>query len=442
MISRRALPGRPHKVREPRLIRPRAPRSTLVVHAAELLTLRGPSGPRTRDAAASLGLVEDGAAYFEGDRIVDVGTSDEVMRRHPRAESTLDASGKIVLPGLVDAHTHTIFAGSREQEIEWKAQGLGYAEIAARGGGILHTVQATREATEEALAELGAKRLRTMRSFGTTTAEVKSGYGLRTEDEMKMLRAAERAGASAGVDVVRTFLGAHAVPPEFEGRSDAYLDMVLLETLEDVASAHLASFCDVFVERGYFTVDQARKLLMEAASLGLSPKVHADELSDSGAAALAADVRATSADHLLHTSAEGIEAMARAGVVAVLLPATSLSSRMAYADGRRMMEAGVPVALGTDFNPNCWCESMQLVIALACHHNGLLPAQAVTAATINAAHAIGRAEEIGSLEPGKIADVLVLDVPSHRHLGYRLGGNVVETVIKRGRIVEGRGLTK
>jgi len=346
-----------------------------------------------------------------------------------------------VLPGLVDAHTHAIFAGSREREVEWKTEGLGYREIAAKGGGILETVRATREASEEELARLGETRLRTMMGFGTTTAEVKSGYGLRTADELKMLRAAAEAGRTSGVDVVRTFLGAHAVPPEFEGQTDAYVDLLLSESLDAVGSARLASFCDVFVEAGYFSAAQGRRILEAAAEKGLMPKVHADELTDSGGAALAAEVRAVSADHLVHASDEGIEALARAGVIATLLPATSLSSRLPFADGRRLIAAGVPVALGTDFSPNCWCESMQLVIALACHHNGLLPAQAITAATINAAHAIGRGTEVGSLEPGKLADLLVLNVPSYRHLGYRIGGNLVETVVKRGgvwqvRIVE------
>lgn len=437
MISRR-----PHKVREPKATGPRTPRSLLIVHAAELLTLRGPSGPRTRDQASSLGIVEDGALYTEGERIQEIGPTAEILRRHPRADRTIDASGKVVLPGFVDPHTHAIFAGSREQEIEWKAEGLGYAEIAARGGGILHTVRATREASEDVLAQQGASRLRAMRAHGTTTAEVKSGYGLRTEDELKMLRAASRAGTLAGLDVVRTFLGAHAIAPEFEGNGDAYVDLLISADLEKVATSKAASFCDVFVEQGYFTADQGRRLLTKASLLGLRPKIHADELSDFGGAALAAEVGAVSADHLLHASTGGIEAMARAGVIAVLLPATSLASRMPFADGRRLVEAGVAVALGTDFNPNCWCESMQLAIALACHHNGLLPAQAITAATINAAHAVGRAEETGSLQVGKLADILVLDIPTYRHLGYRIGSNVVDLVVRRGRVVDGQGLTK
>ena len=435
-------PGQAHKIRAVRGEGAAAPKSLAILHASELLTLHGPRGPRTREAASDLGLLEDGAVYVEGERIVDVGPTTEVLQHHPQAATTLDASGKVVLPGLVDAHTHAIFAGSREREVEWKAQGLSYAEIAARGGGILHTVRATRGANEAELVRTGLDRLLTFISLGTTTVEVKSGYGLRTADELKMLRAAAEAGRVAGVDVVPTFLGAHAVPPEFEGRPDAYVELLLSESLEAVAVGRSASFCDVFVDEGYFSADQGKRLLEKASALGLRPKIHADELSDTGGAALSAKVRAVSADHLLHANEGGMEAMADAGVIATLLPAASLASRMPFADGRRWIAAGVPVALGTDFNPTCWCESMQLVIALACHHNGLLPAQAITAATINAAWAIGRGDEVGTLERGKLADLLVLDAPTYHHLGYRLGGDIVEAVVKRGRVRKGRNLTR
>ena len=433
-----------HKIRSPRDERPvgKGPISLLLIHASELLTLRGPNGPRTGPSAGELGIVEDGALYSEHGRIVAIGPSSEIRRDHPTADVEIDATGRVVLPGFVDPHTHAIFAGFREREVEWKAAGLGYADIAARGGGILHTVQATREATEETLSRLGAERLHTLLKFGTTTAEVKSGYGLRTADEVKMLRAAGRAADASGVEVVRTFLGAHTIPPEFGERREAYLELVAGEMLETVATERLASACDVFIDAGYFSTDDGRRLLRKARSLGFAGKVHADELGDSGGAALAAEARALSADHLIHASSDGIEALARAGTVAVLLPAASLSTRMPFADGRRLVAAGVPVALGTDFNPNCWCESMQLVIALACHHNGLLPAQAIVAATINAACAVGVQDEVGSLEPGKLADLLVLDAPSWRHLGYRFGGNAVETVVKRGHVVHDTRLTK
>lgn len=434
-------PRRAHKVREPKGAVPQAGRSLLVVHAAELLTLRGPPGPRTREAASALGIVEDGALYAVDGRIVRVGVTAEVLRDHPRAARTIDASGRIVLPGFVDAHTHAVFAGSREGEVDWKAEGLGYAEIANRGGGILHTVGATRAASEEDLVRGAAGRLRSMAALGTTTVEVKSGYGLTTADELKILRAAERAGELAGVRVVRTFLGAHAIPPEYAGRPDEYVDAIVSEGLDAVASARAASFCDVFVEQGYFTTEQARRILEAAIVRGLAAKVHADELSDTGGAALAADLGAVSADHLIHVSDAGVEGLARAGVIATLLPATSLASRMPYADGRRLVQAGVPVALGTDLSPNTWCESMQLVLALARHHNGLLAAQAIVAGTVNAAHALGRGDELGSLEPGKAADLVVLDLPSHRHLGYRMGGSAVVRVVRGGNVTVSREST-
>ncbi len=427
-------PSGAHKIRAVRGERAAGPRSLLIVHAAELLTLRGPPAPRTREAASELGLVEDGAVYVEDERIVDVGPTSDVVSRHGRADARIDAAGRIVMPGFVDAHTHAVFAGSREHEVEWKAQGLSYSEIAARGGGILHTVRATRDASEDELARLASERLRTMMAFGTTTAEVKTGYGLRTEDELKLLRAAVRSASLAGVDVVPTFLGAHAIPPEYEGRTEAYVDLVSGEMLDAIGPTGLAAFCDVFLDEGYFTAEQARRLLTKAKLVGLRPKVHADELADTGGASLASAVGAVSADHLLHASLDGVDAMVRAGVIGVLLPATSLSSHLPFADGRRLVAAGVPVALGTDFNPNSWCESLQLAIALACHHNGLLPAEAIVAATINAACAIGRGDEVGSLEPGKRADLLVLDVPSFRHLGYRIGGNAVRSVVKNGQI--------
>lgn len=415
--------------------RPDAPSSLLVLGAAELLTLRGGPGPRVGEGASDLGIIEDGAVFVEGDRIRDVGPTAEVLARHPRAALRIDATGKVVMPGFVDAHTHPVFAGSRAHEVEWKAQGLGFAEIARRGGGILHTVRATREAAEDELVQDAVARFRAMAAFGTTTVEAKSGYGLRPEDELKLLRAIDGAARKARIDAVPTFLGAHAVPPEFEGRSEEYVRLVDGAMLDAVASSRLATFCDVFVDDGFFSVEQGRRILAKGKTRGLRPKVHADELTDSGGAAMAADVRAASADHLIHASADGVESLARAGTVGVLLPATSLASRLPFADGRRLIAAGVPVALGTDFSPNCWCESMQLVLALACHRNGLTPAEAIVGATLNAAHAVGREADIGTLELGKLADLLVLEVPSWRHLGYRLGGNAVRTVVKRGLVL-------
>jgi imidazolonepropionase len=426
---------RAHKVRPTRGEVPSGPGSLLLLHAAELLTLRGPAGPRIREAANELEVIEDGAVYAEGERVVDLGTTAEVLARHPHAGLEIDATGKVVMPGLVDPHTHPIFAGSRALEVEWKSQGLSYSEIAARGGGILHTVRETRKASEADLVRDGVKRLQAMAAFGTTTIEAKSGYGLRTEDELKSLRAIAEAGRIAGLDVVPTFLGAHAVPPEFDGRREDYVALVEGKMIEAVESHHLAEFCDVFVDEGYFTADDALRILTKARESRLRPRIHADELSDTGGAAVAAKVKATSADHLNHVAPDGVDGLAAAGVVAVLLPSASLSSRLPFADGRRFVAAGVPVAIGTDFNANNWCDSMQLAIALACHHNGLSLAEAVVGATVNAAHAVGREADVGSLEPGKQADLVILDLPSWHHLGYRIGGNAVEAVVKRGRLL-------
>ena len=410
------------------------PADLLVLHAAELVTLAGPPGPRRGKEMRDLRTIPDGALYAVDGVIREVGESRALAAEHDGAAHVIDAAGKAVVPGFVDAHTHVAFAGSREHELEWKSEGMSYQEIAARGGGILHTVRSTRAATEEELYLLAHERLDHMLAHGTTTVEAKTGYGLTVADEMKVLRVHDHLQESHPANVVSTFLGAHAVPPEFEGRADPYVDLVVNEMLPSVAAKTAARFCDVFVEDGYFTGDQARKILSEAARLGLSAKVHADEFSDTGGASLAAEVGAISADHLVHASSEGIRKMAERGTIAVLLPASSLASRIPFAKARHFVEMGVPVALGTDFNPNCWTESMALVVALAAHQLGLTPAEALTAATVNAAHAVGMGREVGTLEVGKRADLLVLDAPDHRHLAYRIGSRIVETVVKDGRV--------
>ena len=437
---------RPHKVMHPRAASPPAPppppsgaRGLLVVHAADLVTLRGPwARARRGEEMRSLSIVHDGAVYIEGGRIREVGDSADVLRVRGDVKDVIDATGKVVVPGFVDAHTHAAFAGSRHGELAWKAEGLSYQEIAARGGGIVHTVRETRAASREALVAATRKRLDGMLRFGTTTAEVKSGYGLTTESELAILGAIDELAASHPMGIVSTFLGAHAVPPEFEDRPDAYADLVANEMIPAVSSRTGARFTDAWVEAGYFTPDQGRRVLAAAKAHGLDAKVHADELSDSGGAALAAEVAAVSADHLLHSSEAGLQAMGEAGVVGVLLPATSLAVNLPFADARRIISAGVAVALGTDLSPGSWNESMQVVLALATHGLGMYPEEAVTAATVNAAFAVGRGKEVGTLEPGMAGDLLVLDADSVGHLGYRIGGNLVEKVIKAGRVVVDR----
>ncbi len=408
----------------------------LIVNAAELVTLNGDSQrPRTGKQMSELNIIRDGGLAIKDGRILAVGKSAEV-RNNVKAESVISADGKTVLPGLVDAHTHLVFAGSREDEFQMRVEGAYYLEILSAGGGILRTVRDTRKASLDKLVEVGLKTLDSMLECGTTTVEAKSGYGLETKDELKILEAVKRLNQLHTVDVVPTFLGAHAVPHEFKGNTQGYVGSVCDDMIPKVAEKGFAEFCDVFCEKGVFNLEQTRRILLAGKAVGLRPKVHADEMSTFGGAELAADVGAVSADHLLFSSDEGLRAMAEKGVVAVLLPAAAFSLMNGkFADARRMIDVGVSVALGSDFNPSCWALNMQLVIGFACHFMRLTPAEAITAATINAAHAVGRASEVGSLEVGKKADVLILDASGHKNLGYRFGANLVDKVIKNGRVV-------
>ncbi|MGH2397313.1 MAG: imidazolonepropionase, partial [bacterium] len=348
--------------------------------------------------------------------------------------------GTVVVPGFVDPHTHLVFAGSRADEFEMRLAGATYQEIAARGGGILSTMRATRAASEDDLLALGNLRLNRMLVHGTTTVEAKSGYGLSVEDELKSLRVVHRLSALHDADLVPTFLGAHAVPPEFAGDPDGYVRLIIDEMIPAVVEEDLAEFCDVFCDVGAFTPDQSRNVLLAGHEAGLDLKMHADELSDQGGARLASELEAVSADHLLRASDEGLRAMAESGTLAVLLPATALFLGLPYAPARRIIDLQVPVAIGTDFNPGTSpTYSVPMVIALSSLGMKMTPAEAVVAATINAAHAVGMAEEVGSLEPGKAADIVILEVDDYRQIAMTFGVNPVSTVIKRGRIVVDRG---
>ncbi len=408
----------------------------LIVNASELVTLAGdPQKPRVGKQMRELGIIRDGCLVVRDGRIVAVGKTSEIAKLF-RAESIISANGKTVLPGFVDSHTHLVFAGSREDEFQMRVEGASYLEILGAGGGVLKTVRDTRKASIDRLVDLGVKTLDVMLAHGTTTVEAKSGYGLTTKDELKILEATRRVNQLHTVDVVSTFLGALVVPPEYKGNLRGYVDLVVEEMLPKVAASVLAEFCDVFCEKGVFGLEQSRRVLMAAKSHGLRVKVHADEMSGFGGAELAADVGAISAEHLLFSSIDGVKAMASKGVVAVLLPTAAFSLMLGrFADARLMIDCGVPVALGTDFNPNCLVESMQLVVAFACHFMRLTPAEAITAATINSAHAVGRGSDVGSLEVGKRADIVILDAPNHKFLGYHFGVNLVEKVVKNGRIV-------
>ena len=407
----------------------------LIVNAEELVTLVGGEKPRTGKQMRELGMIRNGGLAIRDGRIAAVGKTSEITKAF-KAETVISANGKTVLPGFVDPHTHLVFAGSREDEFQMRVEGAYYMEILSAGGGILKTVRETRKASVEKLVDFGLRRLDVVLEHGTTTVEAKSGYGLATKDELKILDAIRRLDQLHAVDIVPTFLGAHAIPPEFQNSPVNYVKLIVEEMIPKVAEKGLAEFCDVFCEKGVFGLEQSRRVLVAGKNHGLKPKVHADEMSMLGGAELAADIGATSADHLLFSSDDGIKNMAVKGLVAVLLPAAAFSLMTGrYADARKMIDSGVPVALGTDFNPSCWVENQQLIIAFACHFMRMTPAEAITAATINAAHAVDRAQEVGSLEVGKKADVVVLDVPNHRFLGYRFGVNLVDKVVKNGRLV-------
>ncbi|HLT58029.1 MAG TPA: imidazolonepropionase [Limnochordales bacterium] len=417
------------------------PTADLLIHsAAELVTAAGASArPKVGAALADIGIIQDGAVAAAGGRIIAVGTTAAVRAAVgvDARTTVIDAAGKTVMPGFVDPHTHLVYAGSREFELGLRLAGRTYLDILAEGGGILHTVAATRRASLAELVASARRRLDVMLAHGTTTVEAKSGYGLDTETELRQLRAVRQLAAEHPVRLVPTFLGAHAVPVQDRDEPERFVARVIDEMIPAVAAEGLAEFCDVFCEQGVFTVEQSRRILEAGKAAGLRPKLHADEIVSFGGAELAAEVGAVSADHLVYASEEGIRRMAETGVVAVLLPATTLFLMgQRYAPARRMIEAGVPVALATDCNPGSSpTESMQLVVALACLCLRMTPAEAIAAATINAAHAIGRAHEVGSLEVGKRADIIVLDAPNHQFIPYKVGINLVERVIIDGRVV-------
>jgi imidazolonepropionase len=409
-----------------------------VVGAAELVTLQGPA-PRTGPALAEAAVVAGGCVAARDGRIVYAGDGPgyrREIRLRPGAV-VIDATGAVVLPGFVDPHTHLPFAGWRDAEFVERLRGATYESIAARGGGIRATVAATRLAGLDELVGLAAARLDRMLLQGTTTAEAKSGYGLTLDDEIKQLEAVRRLDAVHPVTLVPTFLGAHVVPTERRDDRAGYVREVAGVMIPEVARRGLARYCDVFVEEGAFSVEEGETILRAGLAAGLGARVHAEQRGASGGASLAARCGAASADHLDHVDAAGIEALRRAGTTAVLLPGASFFLREpGDAPARRLVDAGVPVALATDFNPGtCPVEAMTAILPLACLRLGLLPAEAIAAATVNAAHALGLGDRLGRLAPGQDADIQVVDVPNHVHLVYRLGSHHCRTVIKRGRVV-------
>jgi imidazolonepropionase len=408
----------------------------LIVNAEEMLTMQAETKtPRIGKQMRELGTIRDGALAIREGKILAVGKTQDITKVF-RGENVVSAKGKIVMPGFVDPHTHPVFSGSREDEFQRRIEDASTTEAIDWGSGIQKTVRETHNARIERLVELGLERLDVMLAHGSTTIEAKSGYGLNTEDELKILKAIRRLNQLHCSNVVSTYMSGHTIPSEYHSNVDEYVELVLDEAIQKVSEQNLAEFCDVLCERGVFNTDQSKRILAQGKKLGLKPKIHADCTSALGGAEIAAASGATSADHLNYSPPPSINAMAQKGTIAVLLPMATFS-RMSnkFPDARLMVDSGVPVALASGFNSNCCVQNQQLTIAMACHFTRLIPAEAITAATINAAFAVCRENEVGSLEVGKRADIIVLNVPNHKFLGYSVGVNLVEKVICNGRLV-------
>ncbi|MGX6445007.1 imidazolonepropionase [Neobacillus sp. K501] len=415
-------------------------KAVFIRNAAQLVTLQGSShAPLVKEAMSELGIIENGSVWIEDGVIVAVGTDVELLAkfgsRLGEAE-IVDASGKLVTPGLVDPHTHLVYAGSRENEFNMRLQGATYMEIMNAGGGIHATTRMTKAASHQELFQESYERLNQFLRHGVTTVEAKSGYGMEWETELKQLEVAKQLNEQHVVDVVSTFMGAHAVPKEFKENPDEFVRLLVEEMIPKVAELGLAEFNDVFCEHGVFTPEQSKVILEAGRKYGLIPKIHADEIEPYEGAELAAEVGAISADHLLRASENGMKAMASKGVVGVLLPGTAYFLMAESANGRKMIDLGVPVALSTDCNPGSSPTiSLQFIMNLGCLKMGMTPAEVLTAATINAAHAINRGREIGSLEVGKKADVTIFSVGNYMKLQYSYGVNHTDTVLKNGKVV-------
>ena len=406
--------------------------SIAVLHASQLVTLAGPKRPRAGRELSELAIIPDGGMLVRDGRIDVVGPSSEIKKKAGDAE-VFDARGKLVLPGFVDAHTHLVFAGNRLDDFERRARGDTYEQIAKAGGGIWSTVEKTRAASEADLLMQAKKHADWFLRCGTTTVESKSGYGLSVEDELKILRVMRRLNQETPLEIVPTFLGAHAVPRKM--RVDEYVDLLVNEMLSRVTSDGLAEFCDVFCERGYFDIEQSRRILSAAKKLGLKLRIHADQLSNSGAARLAGELKATTADHLEKTDEQGIAALKSGGVQPVLLPGSvyALGSTH-YPRAREMIEAGLAVVIATDFNPGSSpTPSMPMILSLACTQMKMSPAEAISASTINPSYSLGRGDQIGSLESGKVANFSIFDCEDYRELAYWLGVPQTHSVYVKGR---------
>lgn len=412
----------------------------LINNANEVLTMESDVKlPRRREQMSELGLKKEVSVLIEGDRIAMIAPLDEIKQEYPHLVNdaeVIDAQGKIVMPGLVDCHTHLVHGGTREHELNMRLAGRSYMDIMNAGGGIHYTTTKTREASFDDLYDKTVQHLNEFLRHGVTTVEAKSGYGLDLENELKQLYVVKKLQEEHVVDIVSTFMGAHAVPKEFKGNEDEFVKIIIEQMIPKVAELGLAEFNDVFCEKGVFTPAQSRLILEAGKAYGLTPKIHADEIEPYEGAELAAEVGAISAEHLLVASDEGIAAMAKTGTIAVLLPGTAFFLRAPYARGRLMVDSGVPVAISTDFNPGSSPTiSLPFIQNLACMNMGMTMEEVLCATTINAAHAIKRADQVGTLEKGKQADVLILDVPNYKQLQYFYGMNHTDTVIKAGNVV-------
>ncbi|CAH2717319.1 Imidazolonepropionase [Neobacillus rhizosphaerae] len=415
-------------------------KAIFIRNASQLVTLQGSSNtPRVKGEMSELGIIEDGSVWIEDGVIQAVGKDEELLVKYESRLSeveVVDARGKLVTPGLIDPHTHLVFAGSRENEFNMRLQGATYMEIMNAGGGIHATTRRTQAATHEELFQQSFERLNQFLRHGVTTVEAKSGYGMEWETELKQLEVAKQLNENHVIDVVPTFMGAHAVPKEYKENPDEFIRQLTEEMIPKVAELGLAEFNDVFCEHGVFTPEQSRMILEAGRKYGLIPKIHADEIEPYEGAELAAEVGAISADHLLKASEKGMKAMAEKGVVGVLLPGTAYFLMAEFANGRKMVDLGVPVALSTDCNPGSSpTVSLPFIMNLACLRMGMTPAEVITATTINAAHAINRGSEIGSLEVGKKGDITIFNVENYMKLQYSYGINHTDTVVKNGQVV-------
>ena len=407
----------------------------IIKNATQVVTCSGFTGKRGKEIN-DLHVIENGTVIVTDGIISHVLTQGESIPVNEADYKVIDATGKALLPGFVDPHTHFVFGGYREEEFSWRMRGDSYMDIMNRGGGIVNTTRATRAASEDELYEIATKRLDSMMKLGITTVEGKSGYGLDKETELKQLRVMRRLNESHPMDIATTFMGAHATPAEWKGSEDEFIDFNINEMMPLVAKENLAEFADIFCENNVFTIEQSRRYLQAARKNGFKLKIHADEIVQFGGAELAAELGCTSADHLLQASDKGIHDMSEKGVVATLLPLTAFSLREEFARGRKMIDDNCVVALATDLNPgSSFSASVPLLFALACIYMKFSPEEAVTAFTINSAAAIDRADKIGSIDVGKQGDFILLQFPSYKFLPYHVGMNIVDTVIKKGKIV-------